>query len=133
MEGFGPSSEHYSSLVTGLLCKGDGGHVSGGEEFLADDLRIDRLYVSCLGELKEIIVREGFPSRQPWQVKRRTIAPGQQGTNVLCATFFPARIKAMAILCGISAKGTSQLRVRATSLQCFRCCIGSKDSRKYLI
>lgn len=52
--------------------------------FLADDLRIDRLYVSCLGEImKEIIVREGFLPRQPWQAKRRTIGrvPGQQGTN----------------------------------------------------
>lgn len=32
VEGFRPSFQHYSSLVTGLLCKRDGGHVSGGED-----------------------------------------------------------------------------------------------------
>lgn len=56
--------------------------------------------------MKEIIVREGFLPRQPWQAKRRTIGrvPGQQGTEkkVLCD---PLR--------GIFAKRTSQLRVRA--------------------
>lgn len=48
--------------------------------------------------MKEIIVREGFLPRQPWQAKRRTIGrvAGQRGTNVLCATFLSfARIKAI--------------------------------------
>lgn len=48
-------------------------YVSTGRGFLVVDLRIDRLYMSCLSKLKEIIVREGFLSRQPWQAKRRTI------------------------------------------------------------
>lgn len=75
--------------------------------------------------MKEIIVREGFLPRQPWQAKRRTIGrvPGQQGTEkkVLCD---PLR--------GIFA---SCAYVR--DLRSFRCCLtcylGKKDSRKYLL
>lgn len=48
-------------------------YVSPGRGFLVVGLRIDRLYMSCLGELKEIIVREGFPPERPWRAKRRTI------------------------------------------------------------
>lgn len=97
--------------------------------FLADDLRIDRQYVSCLGEImKEIIVREGFLPRQPWQAKRRTIGrvAGQRGTNVLCATFLSsARIKA------ILFSGDFCNNERANWH--LRCCIRRKNSRKYLI
>lgn len=63
------SSKHPDSA---LMQKKRQTHISS-RGFHADDLRMDRLYVSSLGELKEIIVRGGFLPRQPWQVKERTI------------------------------------------------------------
>lgn len=81
--------------MTALLCKRAYGHASSRRRFLAEDLRIDRLYVLCLNELKEIIVRQGFLPRLPWQVKQPTIGVCTASTRNKRFLFrSPARIKA---------------------------------------